>query len=608
MAEHTTTTAPAPKMTPEKKLSSWVFRALRATREKENTDTTLAMRILRAMGRHFVPGMIFRREANQAMGFCHTPRFPGDIGFQIISADKNRHLTPVEEKRRDQLQDFIMRGGFPWEHPITGQMGCWMGNGVPTYRFPEFMRAIVMNSMTFDAAPVRMEATAGYAAGEGMVRLTKAMGHPAPEPVAAFIPIAGDRVTLTVREEYKPEYRTDVNAKIIEYVVKGPEDQIQFELTWREMAYWVRNRDDRQELQGYGHSELEDAVDVLSGAAMGFKWNTEQFAGNHIPPGFVAMPGGTEEVIEEFLTTLELSSGPAGGWHNLPVIATDPEGKATVQFVPLGERPSDMQQEKFLVFCINVLCSLFCKSAEEIGFQAYTARQGTPLNEADPETRIMQGQDTGFGPRMTWAEANINESIISRFDDGAWRFVWKGLSKSSEERALKLSGLRLMQGITSQEQEQEYCDLLPRKMPNDVELWDRCQREVYAEIPGADDDPETLMAVLQKKYVAAGGTWNLATSIPMSSQASSMFMQISQAGGGGGGMDMGGGEDQWDPGGPGEGPEEPGAAHPHDLEDGVEPEDEQDQGQDGPPMRKGFVARTAERWWPRNQIVITVEE
>lgn len=541
-----TKSAIEPAKTPEqrKSMASAVYRALSSGLQEKQSggdDAGLAWRVLRAMSRHFVPGMIIRRRLNQALAYCHRPASQGDIGWDIVTSDRNKHLGPEEEKRRQEIADFVEHGGFRWAHPVTGQPGYWMGNGQPTFRFPAFCQTVLRNSLIFDAAPVRMEAGAGAHSESAIVKaLVK------PQPVAAYIPVPGDRVALAVREEYKPEYRKQAEDRV-EYIIRDQDGQVQFELTWRDLAYWVRNVDDRPERGGYGHAELEDCVDVLTGAATGFKYNVTQFTENHVPPVIISVPAGTNEAIEEWLATLELSAGMMGGWHSVPVIAQDPEGRAQVQVTPVQERPGDMQWRDFLIFCINVICSLYCISAEEVGFQSYMSKQGASLQEADPESRILHGQDTGFVPLMTWFAESYNDSIISQFDDGAWSFVWKGLGRSSEERSLRLSQQRLQMGLTSQEQEQEWLDLNPRHVPLDLELWQQVHEEIYREHPDADDEPDILMAVAQKMYVQRGGTWSLATRIPMSQQALTLYMQEQQSMSGGGSGEFGeaGGEPPW---------------------------------------------------------------
>ncbi len=515
-----------PATTPEKEIKSWLWQGMmRGLKEREQTASAVSFRLLRAMGQHYVPGMYFCRMGNMAMGYAHAPRYVGDVGWDLVARERDKHLTPVEEARREELKQFIQEGGFPWPHPVTGEMGCWMGNGAPTYSFPEFVRAVFMNTNIFDAAPVRMEAGWGYDSEWSEV-ISKAIKRP--EPIAAYIPVAGDRVRLTERETYSPTYRKKP-ADQIQYVVVGDADnQVRFELTWREMAYWVRNRDDREEMTHYGHSELEDLIDVLTGAITSFRWNVTQFTENHVPQAVISVPAADEQVIEQWLTNIEISSGPWGGWHQWPIVASGEDGKPQVSVTPLREQPADMQQERLITFCINVVGAVIGMNPEEIGFPGFNPRQGAPLQDADPETKIIAGQNTGFLTRMSWFESKYNRSIISRFDDGAWRFIWKGLGKSSEERNLKLAQQRLAMGLTSQDQEQAFADYNPRRMPGDLELWGKIMADLYQEFPNGDDDPETLLAVAQKKYVRAGGTWSVATSIPMGQAALALYMQEQQ--------------------------------------------------------------------------------
>jgi len=486
-----------PKEVPRKQLPTRLFRYLyRGLREPQRI-TAVSFRLLRAMGNHPLVRMIIERRKAQAVAYCHPPRY---LGFDIVLADEDRELSSKDELRRDEIIELLMQGGFIWRRPADGRPGPWAGDGrTRALPLPQAVAMLVEDSLILDSAGIRIE-----------------KGKRADKyPVVWFRPVDGTRIRLAEPDFYEREYRQDV--KLVEYVLLDQNGEVAWELAWDEFGYWVRNPSSDEANEGYGRSELEWAIDVLTGLVTSFRYNVSQFTENKLPRGILQVPDVEERILDEFLTTLEMNvAGPLGHWSAIPVIAVDGD-KPAVQWIQLGDRPSDMQWRDFIVFCINVLCSLYKISAEEVGFQSFLTRQAT-LQEADPETRILHGEDTGFVPLMESLAGFINEHIVSKFDDGKWRFVWRELGRENEARSNDLRQRRLAMGFTSIDEERLWADKPIRRLPTDLALWQKTQQAVIRKRPELLHDPDRLWSETELLYAAQGGTFSLATQVPASPQ------------------------------------------------------------------------------------------
>ena len=523
----TTALAPAehPVRTPEKRLESMIYKTLfRGMREPSpNLLTGLSFRLLGQMGRHMFVQMIVRRRKKQVMRYCHVPRFIGDPGFDIEPADENEHLTPIAEKRRNEIRDMMMRGGNLWPNPYTGEVGPWAGDGRTVgYPFAQLMPYLVESSLIYGGAGLRMEA------GGDAKRWPVTWMRPYPAPVIRLC-----------APEYDRQYRTDIRYPA--FTILNRDDSVRFELTGDEFAYWCRepniNSDD-DEGTGYGVSELEAAVDVLTGLDTSYRYNVTQFTENKLPRGILQLPDVDSGVLEELLNTIEMNvSGPTGGWHSIPYIAVDNDGKQSVQFIPLGDRPGDMQWERFITFSINALCNLYSIAPQEVGFQAFSLNKAT-LQEADPQTEIIHGEDSGFVPMMVSLEDYLTRAAIGKFDAGAWKGSWKQLGHENEERANKLREGRMLTGYSSQEEERTWGNRAPRRMPLDAGLWQRAQAYVLGMTPGITQDTDQFYQSIEKVYVSQGGTFSIATMVPLSPAMIQVYsteqQQMQQAAMGGG--------------------------------------------------------------------------
>lgn len=507
-----------PRKTPAKVLYSRVFAPMFRGLKEPSLATNLTHRILRAMSWHPFVRMIIERRKSQILPYCKTPRFRGDPGFDVIKRRRQEPMDESEEARRQEIITLVQTGAFAWERPVDGRRGGWSGDGrMLAMAMAKWLTRLLEDNLTFDGGALRLE--------PGL--------NSKLYPVSWLRPVDGSLVRLADPELYTRQYREDL--KYVEYVIVNPSGEVEYELGWDELAYFVRDPRLDPGSEGYGTSRLEYCVDTLTGASTAFRYNISQFTENKMPRGVLQVPATDEDVLDEFLTTLEANIGGAmGQWNAIPVIGSDGD-KPAVQWIELGQRPSDMQWRDFIVFCINLLCSLFQISAEEVGFQSFMSRQ-TAFAEQSPEARITQGQDSGFLPLMQAIADFINTHIVSRFDDGKWEFVWVELGSASEERDVKLRGARMSSGYTSIEEERIWGDKPVRHIPVNLGLWQKTESAILKAHPEVVFDPDKLYGQTMLLYANAGGNISLATRVPMGPQTVSLLsqeLQLAQATAGG---------------------------------------------------------------------------
>jgi hypothetical protein len=516
-----------PRLVPRNPLQTRAFRHLYRGMRQPMEAMALNDRILRAMGHHPFVRMIIEHRRTQAQAFCQVPKGRGQVGFDIVPADENDPLTPEDEERKQEIVDLLINGGNRWPRPVDGKRGPWASDGhTPALPMSQWVPCIVDDELTAGNAGIIREA------GRDRRRW----------PVTHFRPVDGFAIRIADFSEYKPEYRDDV--KVIEYVILDENERPEYELAWSEFAHWVRKPVIlRGRPVGYGASPLEECVDTLAGLAMAYNFNKGQFSENKLPQGILEVPEIDDEKMDEFLTTLELNiGGPAGNWSSVPIIARDAESQSpTVQWIPLGERPGDMVWERFLIMTFAQICAIYGASPEEVGFPSFSARQSA-LQEADPETRILHGEDKGFVPMMLSLQDFINREIVELFDGGRWRLEWQGLGKGNAEQEQNLRNLRLQSGYTSLEEERTWGDLPMRRYPLDSALWGKCQTAILKRNIKLLDDPDQLYASTEEVYARVGGAFSLATQVPLSPSLQQMWGQEQMAAqedaGGMGGMEQ----------------------------------------------------------------------
>ena len=566
---------PVETPTVPRRLNTSAFRSLYRGLYEPKAISRVTFRLLAAMGNHPFVRVIIRHRLRQLMRYCHIPRYRGDVGFDIVLMDEDEVLTSVAERRRDMLRDLLLHGGVLWGRPADGRPGYWAGDGkTAAMGFAQACQILLDDNMVYGGSGIRIEPGR----------------DPRRQPVAWFRPVPGATIRMADPELYVHEYRND--QKIVEWVLLDPEGNTAWELTWQEFGYWARNPSTDPLDMGYGKSELEYAVDLLTGIHTAYRFNLGQFTENRLPPGILQIPDVIDEgVLDEFLNTLRMNiGGPAGQWHAVPIIrASSGTDKPQVQWIPLGERPSDMQWERFIVLTFAVLCELYGVNPEEVGFHAFDTRRQA-LQMEDPESQILHGEDTGFLPTMESLAEFWQEQVIGKFDDGAWKFQWVNLGSEHEEYTTRMSQARLSAGKSSIDEERAWSDKPLRRIPQDRALWYRVQGAVNQHFPQLYEDPDKQYELCSRLYMAKGGAWSLSTQVPIAGAALQVWQMEEMQGAGEGGEEA---EDFASL----LGEQSEGAGPPEEEEQEGEEEQEEQGAQSeelpafGNPQRKGLIRR-----------------
>jgi len=245
-----------------------------------------------------------------------------------------------------------------------------------------------------------------------------------------------------------------------------------------------------------------------------------------------------------------------------------------------------MQWERYIVLSACLLWGLMGINPEELGFPGVDLRRQA-LQAEDPETRIEHGQESGFIPLMESLASFWNDEVVSKFDQGAWKFTWVNLGSEREEHATRMAQARLSAGKSCIDEERTWADRPLRRIPQDRALWYQVEGAVNKHFPHLYDDPDKQYEVCSRLYMAKGGAWSLSTQVPLAGTALQVWQMEEMQGTG----EEGGGEEQEDlmammggqAGVPGAG-EAPG-------QPGEEEQEPQELPPEMPPQQKGLVRR-----------------
>jgi len=465
--------------------------------------------LFRNLGRISWMRMIVGKRIAQAMPFCHEPRFRGDKGV-TVRLKREQEMTAQLEARRREILTIVLNGSLERERPADKCPGPWDGR----YRtradvLSLAVAKILSDSLVMDSAGILIEL------GRDPIRY----------PVAWWKAQDGARIRKADPIAFTDSYRDDV--KYPEWVILDRDESYKWVLAWNEFAPFLRNPDTSEEGQGLGNPELASALEIITALVTAYKYNVGNFTEWKLPMGFMEIADCDDNVLEEFISDLEMQvGGVAGYWSAVPYISKPQgfEGKDFVRWVDLAQRPSDIQFRDLMMLSLNKLTGLFGMSAEELGFPSFDSGKAT-LNDGSPAAILENSRDTGFVPLMYQLERFLSSSIVEKFDDGIWELAFVGLDDTDEKSANEARQTRLNMGLTSIEQEQTEADFPVRRPPLDTILWATVHGELLRQAPQLRKDNELLHHMTETLYLAKGGTFFTGTQFGMSMQDQQAYYQ-----------------------------------------------------------------------------------
>lgn len=335
----------------------------------------------------------------QVQRFCRVQESGEGLGFVVRHIDREHQLTKSEQESIQALHRFI--GNCGWEFKPRARRKLKRDN------FATFMAKLVRDSLVLDSAAIETEFKRDRARG-----------------IDGFYAVDGATIRLTPEDGYQGD--PDVFAL---QVVQG---RICTAYTLDDLIYEPRNPRTDVNLSGYGMSEVELLVKVVTGFLNALTLNMRGFSDNSIPRGVLHLTGNySQDDLASFRRYWNaMVKGAASSWSVPVLVSADQESKAS--FENFGIEFSEMYFSKWMTFLTSIICAVYGMAPDEINFESFT--NGTSsLSGADTETKLAASKDKGLRPLLSYAEGLISDYIISEFDE-KYVFRWTGLDDEDEDK------------------------------------------------------------------------------------------------------------------------------------------------------------------------------
>lgn len=359
-----------------------------AYRGIKDKHTRISFDVLRRMAKGCEPmAAIVQLRCNQVGAFAKLPRYESDTGFRITTREPQQKIRKTEEEEIKRLQKFLMRTGFERNPERRDTLDT-------------LLRKITRDSLILDAYAI--EVVPGKNARKN--------------PISEIWAVDGATIRLAEEEFYQTNIYPEDQGRIA--YVQEIDGRITAEYTHEELAYGIRNPQTDVEANGYGVSELEMAINLITSILYAEQYNRSYFSNNSTPRGIISILGNySPDDLEAFKRHWRAQlEGPSNAWRT-PMMAMD-AGQG-INFIPLDQKGNrDMEYSKWLEFLVLCLCALYQTNPEELGFSNLGDGGGkAALSESSPEAAIEKGEDKGLAPLLMNVANTLNTNVIERLNE-----------------------------------------------------------------------------------------------------------------------------------------------------------------------------------------------
>jgi hypothetical protein len=361
----------------------------------------LSYNTLRTMAKTPIIKAIIGTRVEQVASFSGFQNDYSKLGWTIRKKGTLQHdLEDNDKKEIDRISKFIQEGGI-------------VGDSWGSDDFDDFLRKIVPDSLALD---------------QWTTEIVRSRGG---DPVEYF---ATDGATYRFAESKNPENSIAIDYNNILYYPKYVQildSQIVSEFYPWELIMGIRNPTTDIYKNGYGRSELEDMIKIVTWMLYGDNYNGKFFSQGAAPKGIIRLSGNVNDGrLAEFKQQWQAQvAGVQNAWKT-PVLEAD-----KMDFLNMQMSNQDMQFSNWQEYLIKLGCAQYKIDPSEIGFPM-GGSANTAQFEADRKYKLEYSQEKGLLPLLKHIQRKINKSIISQLNS-SFEFVFTGLENEDEAKLLE---------------------------------------------------------------------------------------------------------------------------------------------------------------------------
>ena len=345
----------------------------------------------------------------QMQAFCKVQESGFGPGFVVRHTNVAHTLTEEERKTTELLQRFILNCGWEFNPRQRKRLG--------RQSLRQFMAMSVRDSLSMDSTPIETE-----------FKRNKSLG------LDGFYAVDGSTIRLCTEDGYKGDDEI--------FALQVIQGQIRTAYDYNNLIYEPRNPRADVMAAGYGLSETELLIKVVTGFLNAMTLNIRGFSDNSIPKGVLHLSGnyseGDLQAFKRFWNGM--TKGVNNAWSVPVLVSKDQESKAS--FENFGVEFNEMMFSKWMTFLTSMICAIYGMSPAEINFDSFSGGNTSPLGGSDTAEKLAASKDSGLRPLLSYYENIFSDYVLAEFGD-SYVFRWTGVDDDDQDKRHELKKMTM---------------------------------------------------------------------------------------------------------------------------------------------------------------------
>ena len=337
---------------------------------------------------------------SQVATFAAKPSYDRyDMGFQFHRrGDPKAELSPAERRWAEQMNTVMLRTGVT-DNP----------RGRPS--FETFAKQFMLDSLTFDQACMEV--------------VPNRLGQP-----AEWYAVDGSSIRLA---DSASAYLNEDDKNATRYV-QIYDGMIITEYTQEELCFGIRNPTTDMRLYGYGTSELEKLMNVMTSLLWSWEYNQRAFSQGSSQKGILNFKGPVpDNQLKAFRRHwYQMMSGVENAWRT-PITNAD-----ELQWIAMHMSNKDMEYSDWFDFLIKVTCAMYAMDPIEVNFKYGNTGQTQSMQDTHNKDKITESRERGLRPLLRFFADCLNRHVIWPINENM-ELAFVGLDALTRDEATKIN-------------------------------------------------------------------------------------------------------------------------------------------------------------------------
>lgn len=386
----------------------------------------LSFEVLRRMGNIHIIRSIVNTRIEQIQNFLHFSEDDQKEGFTIrkktsLFKEGKKEISSVEKKKIEEIVEFLMNSGFneKWDNIDD---------------FQTFVRKIAFDSLTLDQLAFEVVRDKGW-----NIKKYRAVDASLIRFLDSVDPKQRERLEDYRFKGYLPRFCMTWDEQIL--INPTTKEPILY-YPW-ELGFGIRNKSSDIRKNGYGTSELEILVELITGVLWSIQYNMNNFSIGSTPKGFINVKNAniSDSNLNEFRQAWSQMMTGVRNAKRTPVI-----NGIDLEWIDLDKSNREMEYQEWAQFLVIMVCSVYRIDPSELGFSF--KNQAQLFGQDGQKARLQHSREKGLKPILIFLENIITKYIVSEIDED-YEFVFTGIEVEDEETQVNLDKTKLESGMVA---------------------------------------------------------------------------------------------------------------------------------------------------------------